>query len=126
MDTNKVYNLKELKNEVLNTKEAKKRYKEKLKTKGKLIEMFFDERKFPFDVNVANDAFNIVSNIIEELKKVRLEQKLTQEQMAKKLNISREMISRIESGNENLTFLTLFKFLAVYGIPVSKIFKVQQ
>ncbi len=52
----------------------------------------------------------------EKLVEIREKQGMTQAELAKRLNISQQVISRIESGENNLTLTTLIKLLAVYGI----------
>lgn len=44
-----------------------------------------------------------------EIRKVRMSKKMTQTQLAKKMNVKREFISRIESGNQNITLVTLLR-----------------
>ena len=44
-----------------------------------------------------------------EIIKVRRSSKLSQSALAKKMNVKREFVSRIESGNQNITLATLFK-----------------
>jgi len=50
------------------------------------------------------------------LEKLRKEKKLTQEMLSKKLNVSQQMISRIESGRENVSLLTLKKITGELGV----------
>lgn len=47
----------------------------------------------------------------ERIKVLRKQRKLTQKMLAKKLNISQQMISRIESGRENISLLTLKRIM---------------
>lgn len=47
-----------------------------------------------------------VKNVREWLKDIRLEMNLTQEEVAKESNISREYYSRIESGTRNIPVKT--------------------
>lgn len=51
----------------------------------------------------------------QRLKALRKEKKLTQAMLSKKLNISQQMISRIESGKENTSLLTLKKIIGELG-----------
>lgn len=41
--------------------------------------------------------------------KLRKDKKLSQQALANKMKVKREFISRIESGNQNITLATLFK-----------------
>ncbi|MFH1800153.1 MAG: helix-turn-helix transcriptional regulator [Candidatus Omnitrophota bacterium] len=43
---------------------------------------------------------------------------LTQGQLAKKMNVSQQLISRIESGSDNLTLETLIRFLEVFNVSI--------
>ena len=55
----------------------------------------------------------------ERIKTLRKQRKLTQKMLAKRLNISQQMISRIESGRENISLLTLKKITAELGAEIS-------
>ena len=55
----------------------------------------------------------------ERIKTIRKQKKLTQKMLAKKLNISQQMISRIESGRENISLLTLRKITKELGAHIS-------
>ncbi|HEX9722442.1 MAG TPA: helix-turn-helix transcriptional regulator [Candidatus Paceibacterota bacterium] len=50
-----------------------------------------------------------------ELRKVRKQMHLSQEQLAKKMSVKREFISRIESGRQNVTLDTLYRIAEVTG-----------
>ena len=50
-----------------------------------------------------------------EIIKVRRSSKLSQSALAKKMNVKREFISRIESGNQNITLATLLKIATATG-----------
>lgn len=54
-----------------------------------------------------------------EIRRLRITTGLTQSALAKKMNVKREFISRIESGNQNITLATLFKI----GTATGKEFK---
>ena len=43
------------------------------------------------------------------LRKLRIELKLSQEELARKMKVEREYISRIESGRQNITLETLYR-----------------
>jgi len=51
----------------------------------------------------------------QKIKALRKQKKLTQEMLSKRLNISQQMISRIESGKENASLLTLKKIIEELG-----------
>lgn len=50
-----------------------------------------------------------------EIVRVRREKKLSQSALAKKMKVKREFISRIESGNQNITLATLLKIATATG-----------
>jgi len=50
-----------------------------------------------------------------ELRRVRKQMHLSQEQLAKKMSVKREFISRIESGRQNVTIDTLYRIAEVTG-----------
>lgn len=50
-----------------------------------------------------------------EIIKVRRSSKLSQSALAKRMNVKREFISRIESGNQNITLSTLLKIATATG-----------
>ena len=58
-------------------------------------------------------ALEIIGNqrltLAQRIKAVRVKKKLTQKQLADRLGVIQQHISRIESGNENVTFHTLQK-----------------
>ena len=62
----------------------------------------------------AGDKFCV--EIGQRLKALRKEKKLTQAMLSKKLNITQQMISRIESGRENISLLTLKKVTEELGV----------
>jgi DNA-binding XRE family transcriptional regulator len=50
-----------------------------------------------------------------EIRKLRKEKGFSQEQLAKKMNVKREFVSRIESGVQNITLETLFRIAQATG-----------
>ncbi len=50
-----------------------------------------------------------------QLRKLRREKKLSQEKLAQKMKVKREFISRIESGQQNITLATLFRIAQATG-----------
>jgi DNA-binding XRE family transcriptional regulator len=61
----------------------------------------------------------LCSEIGQRLKTMRKQRKLTQKMLSKKLHISQQMISRIESGRENVSLRTLDKIVRVLGGKIS-------
>ena len=58
-----------------------------------------------------------------ELRKVRKQLHLSQEELAKKMSVKREFISRIESGRQNVTLDTLYRIAEVTGKKVQLSFR---
>jgi len=56
--------------------------------------------------------------IAEKIKTLRKQKGLTQKELAKKLNISQQVISRIEKGRENISVLTLKKISDGLGAAI--------
>ena len=50
-----------------------------------------------------------------QLRRLRRQLKLTQDELAKKMDVRREFISRIESGRQNITLETLYKIADTTG-----------
>jgi len=61
---------------------------------------------------IENDFFKAVA---DKIKAVRKQKGVTQNQLAKKLKISQQMISRIENGTENISLFTLRKITESLG-----------
>jgi DNA-binding XRE family transcriptional regulator len=57
------------------------------------------------------------------LRELRKKKKLSQAALAKKMKVKREYISRLESGQQNITLNTLYKIGAVVGKEVEVVFK---
>lgn len=66
--------------------------------------------------NKAAEGDKFCVEIGQRLKALRKEKKLTQAMLSKKLNITQQMISMIESGRENISLLTLKKVTAELGV----------
>jgi len=61
--------------------------------------------------------------IIKQLKNARLEAGLTQEEVARKLNVNRSYISKIEIGERRLDVLELKKFAKIYNKEINYFYK---
>jgi len=59
----------------------------------------------------------------QALKKIRRDNNLTQKELAKKLNVSQQLVSRIEIGRENLSLRTLKEFAWKLGKKLAIEFK---
>ena len=93
---------------------SNKKIREALKT-GKLIdydELFASYPKERQERIKARARFLIAAM---ELRNLRRELKLSQAQLARKMNVKREFISRIESGQQNITLETLYRVAEATG-----------
>lgn len=81
---------------------------EKYKGRGKKI--FLRKQRMP--INEFCHSFG------QKIKELRVKRKLTQKMLSDKLGISQQMISRIESGKENISLLTLKKITEILGASV--------
>ncbi|MBQ08602.1 MAG: hypothetical protein CMD96_02300 [Gammaproteobacteria bacterium] len=65
---------------------------------------------------------NVKNFIGQKIKRWRLEQNITQEQLALRLGLSQGYINQIENGKRSFSLETLQKVADALGIPVSAIF----
>jgi DNA-binding XRE family transcriptional regulator len=75
---------------------------DKYKKKGIVI------LKKPAKVNPKNEFCKTVGN---SLRQARIQKGLTQKELARKLKVSQQLVSRVESGRENLSLRTLKNFV---------------
>ncbi|MEW6100874.1 MAG: helix-turn-helix transcriptional regulator [Candidatus Omnitrophota bacterium] len=80
--------------------------KEKYEKKGVFVERKRAEKRLP-------DGF--LQELAGKIRNARIKKGLTQSDLAKKLRISQQVISRIESGRENISLLTLKKIVDSLG-----------
>ena len=69
--------------------------------------------KLAFDIETAK------SRLAHKLAEIREKARLTQAQLARKMGVSQQLVSRIESGSDNLTLETLIKFLDLFGVSMT-------
>ena len=62
--------------------------------------------------------------ISNEVNNLRVDKDITQEELAEKVNVSRQTIIAIEKGNYTPSVLLAIKFADFFKIPVEKIFKI--
>ena len=62
--------------------------------------------------------------IKNEVSKYRIEMEITQENLASKVNVSRQTIIALEKGNYTPSILLALKIAGFFKIPVEKIFKI--
>ncbi len=66
-----------------------------------------------------------MSNIIKnEVGKLRAEAKLTQEELAERVEVSRQTIIALEKGNYTPSVLLAIKIAQCFKLPVEKVFKI--
>lgn len=58
-----------------------------------------------------------------ELRRVRRQLHLSQEELAKKMSVKREFISRVESGRQNVTLETLYRIAEGTGRELKLMFR---
>lgn len=68
---------------------------------------------------------NEVKKILETIRKIRQEKGLSQEQVAEKLAISRQMYTNYENGKSEITLNRFLKLIQVLEIDKIHIFKVE-
>lgn len=66
--------------------------------------------------------FSIKKKFGERLRKLRMEQKLTQEQLAEKSGMHFTYIGQIERGIRNPSLINLFKLAKALKVPASELF----
>lgn len=62
--------------------------------------------------------------IKNEVGKLRMESNVTQEDLASKVNVSRQTIIALEKGNYTPSILLALKIAGFFKMPVEKIFKI--
>ncbi|MDP4094528.1 MAG: helix-turn-helix transcriptional regulator [Bacillota bacterium] len=56
------------------------------------------------------------------LEEIRKKSRLTQEELAEKLEVSRQTISSLESGRYNPSILLAFKIARLFGVTIEEMF----
>ena len=74
-------------------------------------------------VTMKNKDTNYHNIIAQNLKKLRVSSKLSQEKFAEKLNCSREFISRVENFHERLSLNMLLQIAEIFKVNPSSFFK---
>jgi putative transcriptional regulator len=62
--------------------------------------------------------------IKNEVNKFRIEMGITQEELASRVNVSRQTIIALEKGNYTPSILLALKIAGVFKLPVENIFKI--
>lgn len=66
----------------------------------------------------------MTERIRNEVSKLRMESGVTQEDLATKVNVSRQTIIALEKGNYTPSILLALKIAGFFSMPVEKIFKI--
>jgi ribosome-binding protein aMBF1 (putative translation factor) len=66
-------------------------------------------------VKKAYDEERFMTSVMAEIYVLRQKTGITQKELAKKINIPQSELSRIETGNQNITLLMLYRILAGIG-----------
>lgn len=69
------------------------------------------------------DFPEISKKIGQKIKSLRLEQKISQQDLAAACNFEKSNLARIESGRTNPTVGTLEKICQALNVPISKLFE---
>lgn len=64
----------------------------------------------------------ILKNFGEQVKKLRLEREMSQEELAEKLNIHRTYMSFIERGQRSPSLILIFKISRALGVKLPELF----
>lgn len=65
----------------------------------------------------------IQEQIGERIKKIRIEKKLTQEQLAWEANVDRTYMNHVENGRKNISIKSLEKIIRALNVNFSDFFK---
>ncbi len=91
--------------------------KEKIKFKSfekVLNEHVGGDKKRELSIEVEKAKLSISEKLVE----VREKMGLTQVELAKKMGVSQQLVSRIENSSDNLTLETLVKFFLILGMTL--------
>jgi len=66
---------------------------------------------------------NTAKKFGENMKKIRLEKRMSQGDICRTLDLDRSYISNIENGKQNLTISTMEKVASALGVSIDKLLK---
>jgi transcriptional regulator with XRE-family HTH domain len=72
---------------------------------------------------IANNFSEIFKKIGLKIKLLRIERKISQQDLAASCNFEKSNLARIESGRTNPTVATLLKICQVLDVPISQLFE---
>ncbi len=93
----------------------------KIKTKnGKTLKFYSSKEVFPKEsrtkaFNKSYDEEMVRLYFVNEIKKLRLEKKMTQKNLAQKTKMPQSVIARIESGEHSFSMGTLSRIIRVFN-----------
>ena len=91
--------------------EQKKRYKFK-KFEPDLNEALRKDKKFELAYEIETAKLKTAEKLAELRERIGL----TQGELAKRMRVSQQLVSRIESGSDNISLETLIKFFNILGV----------
>ena len=71
---------------------------------------------------IANNFSEIFKKIGLKIKLIRIERKISQQDLAASCNFEKSNLARIEAGRTNPTVATLLKICQVLEVPISQLF----
>lgn len=77
---------------------------------------------YSLNIDMDNDGIKYYEIIANNIKKLRISKKLSQEAMAEKLSCSREFISRVENKREKVSLNMLLKIADLFKVNPSSLF----
>jgi DNA-binding XRE family transcriptional regulator len=75
-----------------------------------------DEQLKDKEFKLAYDVGRAKLTLAHKLGEFREKAGWTQAELARRMNVSQQLVSRVESGSDNLTLATLVKFLGLFGV----------
>jgi transcriptional regulator with XRE-family HTH domain len=75
---------------------------------------------------IANNFSGIFKKIGLKIKLLRIERKISQQDLAAACNFEKSNLARIESGRTNPTVATLLKICQVLDVPISQLFEFEE
>ena len=73
-------------------------------------------------VYIVNMNTKILQNLGKNLKKIRLENNMTQEALAEKVNIHPTYVGKLEAGKNNVSIKLLFKISRALNVRLPEVF----
>ena len=87
----------------------------KIPAHSTLMRPLLKDKRFQQKIEAGVQRLKVISQIVELREKLDL----TQAELAKKMKVSQQLVSRIESGSDNITLETLVRFLTILGVVMN-------